>query len=338
MTSEDKDVDMQVSEEVSKTECSISSKAAGASSCGSSSPATNAEIEDCASQETQLSKNSLTTDRLESSSSPASSDGCSRLEPSTEMDTSETKEQTDTTDSPSQAAVLSSASSPDTAAASEEKIAFKVIFSRKKYDVELPASSTILQLKQYLTPMIDVIPSMQKVMVKGLAGNDKTLAELGVTRTTKVLVVGSKFDEVITIKVDKLSANEASSTSSSSTVSTVSTALSTQDAHQKVLEKGPPDDVHPGIKNRSVRTCWGRRREEGCTCLLGERGGEGCTCQLGEGGVVGERVTDCGGLRLGHFSTGVQAGTVSNWNNKKRTVGFAQRPLETVLADCSLGC
>ncbi|KAF2348026.1 hypothetical protein FHG87_021218 [Trinorchestia longiramus] len=105
MASEDKDVDMQVSEEVSKTECSISSKAAGASSCGSSSPATNAEIEDCASQETQLSKNSLTTDRLESSSSPASSDGCSRLEPSTEMDTSEAKEQTDTTDSPSQAAV-----------------------------------------------------------------------------------------------------------------------------------------------------------------------------------------------------------------------------------------
>ena len=40
---------------------------------------------------------------------------------------------------------------------------------------------------------------MQKVMIKGLAGDDKTLQELGVTKSSKVLVVGSKFNDVMQV-------------------------------------------------------------------------------------------------------------------------------------------
>lgn len=38
--------------------------------------------------------------------------------------------------------------------APEQKVAFKVIFSGKKYDVELPISSSIQDLKKHLTPII----------------------------------------------------------------------------------------------------------------------------------------------------------------------------------------
>lgn len=40
---------------------------------------------------------------------------------------------------------------------------------------------------------------MQKVMIKGLAKNDRTLRELGVTKGSKVMVVGSKLDDVIAV-------------------------------------------------------------------------------------------------------------------------------------------
>lgn len=38
---------------------------------------------------------------------------------------------------------------------------------------------------------------MQKVMIKGLAQDDQTLRALGLTKASKVMVVGSKLDDVI---------------------------------------------------------------------------------------------------------------------------------------------
>lgn len=40
---------------------------------------------------------------------------------------------------------------------------------------------------------------MQKVMIKGLAQDDQTLRALGVTKASKVMVVGSKLDDVIAV-------------------------------------------------------------------------------------------------------------------------------------------
>jgi len=44
-----------------------------------------------------------------------------------------------------------------------------------------------------------VPPAMQKVMIKGLAQDDQTLRTVGVTKGAKVLVVGSKLDDVIAV-------------------------------------------------------------------------------------------------------------------------------------------
>lgn len=44
---------------------------------------------------------------------------------------------------------------------------------------------------------------MQKVMIKGLAKDEKTLKELGVTRGSKVMVVGSKLDDVVSVNTPK---------------------------------------------------------------------------------------------------------------------------------------
>ncbi|XP_018015254.1 ubiquitin domain-containing protein UBFD1 [Hyalella azteca] len=262
MANDDADVDLQLAEEVKPTECGSKSNHTTATTTTSPeppSPATTSSTTDMENSPSLVAsssdKSSANADRQDSSNSPASNEGCCRLESSADMETNDPPESSQEKPTADSETDEKSASRSDTLASvapeeSEEKIAFKVIFNRKKYDVELPASSTIQQLKQHLAPMIDVIPSMQKVMVKGLAGNDKTLAELGVTKTTKVLVVGSKFDEVITIKVDKLSATASSSSSSTSSAPSSSSSLSTQKIHQKALEKGPPDDVHPGIKDR----------------------------------------------------------------------------------------
>lgn len=40
---------------------------------------------------------------------------------------------------------------------------------------------------------------MQKVMIKGLAKDEKTLRELGVVKGAKVMVVGSKLDDVLAV-------------------------------------------------------------------------------------------------------------------------------------------
>jgi hypothetical protein len=40
---------------------------------------------------------------------------------------------------------------------------------------------------------------MQKVMVKGLAKDERTLRELGVSSSSKVMVVGSTFSDVMAV-------------------------------------------------------------------------------------------------------------------------------------------
>lgn len=44
---------------------------------------------------------------------------------------------------------------------------------------------------------------MQKVMIKGLAKDEKTLRELGVARGSKVMIVGSKLDDVVNVNTPK---------------------------------------------------------------------------------------------------------------------------------------
>lgn len=89
--------------------------------------------------------------------------------------------------------------------------------------------------------------AMQKVMIKGLAKDDRTLKELGVTKGAKIMVVGSKLDDVLAV-----------STPSQLDLSEEKAAVLTkepfcrQKMHRKVLDKGIPDDAMPGIKHLKV--------------------------------------------------------------------------------------
>lgn len=62
-----------------------------------------------------------------------------------------------------------------------ERIDFKVIYNKKKIDVSFDLDGTVAELKTHLQNIITVPKAMQKVMIKGLAKDEQTLRDLGVT-------------------------------------------------------------------------------------------------------------------------------------------------------------
>ena len=50
----------------------------------------------------------------------------------------------------------------------------------------LDVNKDIAALKVHLQPIIEIPPAMMKVMIKGLAKDKDTLAQLGVNKTSKV--------------------------------------------------------------------------------------------------------------------------------------------------------
>lgn len=126
-----------------------------------------------------------------------------------------------------------------------ERIDFKVVYNKKKYDISFGVEETVGALKAHLQDVIGVPSTMQKVMIKGLAKDEMTLKKLGVTKGSKIMVVGSTLNDVLEVTkkptVAQLKEEEVKESQQES--------VSQQKQHKKVLEKGPPDDVMPGIKN-----------------------------------------------------------------------------------------
>lgn len=137
-------------------------------------------------------------------------------------------------------------SQSESVASNGETVSFKLVFNKTKYDIEFPLDNTIKQLKEHLTSIINVLPAMQKVMIKGLAKDEKTLRELGVAKGSKVMVVGSKLDDLVSVCPPK---TDTSGPKETTTITTSKEPLSKQKIHKKILDKGLPEDVMPGIKN-----------------------------------------------------------------------------------------
>lgn len=155
---------------------------------------------------------------------------------------------------------------------SREKVDFKVIYNKKKIDIAFALDATVSELKEHLQNVISVPQSMQKIMFKGLAKDDLTLRNLGVTTGTvvymdldvllsenffinfilntlgaKVMIVGSKLDDVLSVSIpskQELAEEAAGSTSKE--------PISKQKLHRKILDKGVPEDVMPGILSPQV--------------------------------------------------------------------------------------
>ena len=144
---------------------------------------------------------------------------------------------------------LTSEEKPIDSSASEkenkEKVDFKVVFNKKKYDVSFDMDDTIGALKVHLADIINVPNTMQKVMIKGLAKDEMTLRQVGVTNGSKVMVVGSTITDILEVN-KKPSAQQMKEEAQAEAAKE---AWSEQKLHKKVLDKGKPEDIMPGLKN-----------------------------------------------------------------------------------------
>lgn len=120
----------------------------------------------------------------------------------------------------------------------------KVIYNKNKYDVSTSANGTVSEFKKQLQGLLGVPDSMQKLMYKGLLQDNKTLSSLGINKGAKIMLVGSTLNDVLAVSsVTKQDVAEQEKASSAKE------PLCKQKIHRKVLDKGLPDDVMPGIKD-----------------------------------------------------------------------------------------
>ncbi|KAG5896350.1 hypothetical protein JTB14_005828 [Gonioctena quinquepunctata] len=126
----------------------------------------------------------------------------------------------------------------------EDTIEVKVIFNKKKYDVSTTSSATIADFKKQLQGLLGVPDSMQKLMFKGLLQDNQTISNSGIIKGSKIMLVGSTLNDVLAVssvsKQDIVEMDKAT---------TSKEPLCKQKIHRKVLDKGLPEDVMPGIKN-----------------------------------------------------------------------------------------
>jgi len=127
----------------------------------------------------------------------------------------------------------------------KEKVDFKVVFNKKKFDVTFDLDDTIGALKVHLADIIDVPNTMQKVMIKGLAKDEMTLRQVGVIKGSKVMVVGSTITDILEVN-KKPSAQQLKDEAQAEAAKE---SWSEQKLHKKVLDKGKPEDAMAGLKN-----------------------------------------------------------------------------------------
>ncbi|KAI8439913.1 hypothetical protein MSG28_001372 [Choristoneura fumiferana] len=126
-----------------------------------------------------------------------------------------------------------------------EQIEFTVVFNKVKHDITFAYDASVLELKAHLERICGVPLSAQKLLIKGMARDDMTLRKAGVVKGGKVMLVGSKMDDILAVKsVPKEILDEKASSGGQSSKE----PLCEQKIHRKVLDKGIPPDVMPGLK------------------------------------------------------------------------------------------
>ena len=127
-----------------------------------------------------------------------------------------------------------------------EKVEFKVIYNKKKYDVSFPLDKDVAALKAHLQAVIDIPPAMMKVMIKGMAKDEMTLRSLGVNKSSKVMVIGSSLNDVLSVSATPTPAQLKEEEKAAK--AKAETSSSREKMHKKVLDKGKPDEALPGKK------------------------------------------------------------------------------------------
>lgn len=136
----------------------------------------------------------------------------------------------------------------DTLLQKGEPLNFKMVWNKKNYEVKkLGTLNSVQCMRQHIEELTGIPCKMQKIMHKGLVkDDDASLQDVNINNKSKVMVVGSTIKDVEQIKTP--SAKELKKVETADEVTTKEPFYK-QKSHKKVLDKGKPDDVPPGIKN-----------------------------------------------------------------------------------------
>lgn len=81
-----------------------------------------------------------------------------------------------------------------------EQIEFTVVFNKAKHDITFAYDATVADLKAHLERICGVQQSAQKLIIKGMAKDNMTLRQSGIVKGGKVMLVGSKMDDILAMK------------------------------------------------------------------------------------------------------------------------------------------
>ncbi|XP_075558104.1 uncharacterized protein LOC142590121 isoform X1 [Dermacentor variabilis] len=127
----------------------------------------------------------------------------------------------------------------------ESAVPLVVMYNKRRYDVKVALSAKMAKLKEEIQKLTGVPPAMQKLIYKGAPKPDdnKSLVELNLSANAKLMLVGSTLDDVLNLEVptpEQLKDDTPQATKE---------PISKQKLHQKVVDKGVPEDAIPGIRN-----------------------------------------------------------------------------------------
>uniref|UniRef100_A0A131YSV0 Ubiquitin specific protease n=1 Tax=Rhipicephalus appendiculatus TaxID=34631 RepID=A0A131YSV0_RHIAP len=120
-----------------------------------------------------------------------------------------------------------------------------VMYNKRRYDVQVSLSAKMAKLKEEIQKLTGVPPAMQKLIYKGAPKPDdsKSLLELNLSANAKLMLVGSTLDDVLNLEVPTPEQLK------DDTPQVTKEPICKQKLHQKVVEKGVPEDAIPGIRN-----------------------------------------------------------------------------------------
>lgn len=81
-----------------------------------------------------------------------------------------------------------------------EQVEFTVVFNKAKHDITFAYDATVLELKAHLERICGVPQQAQKLIIKGMARDTMTLRNAGIVKGGKVMLVGSKMDDILAMK------------------------------------------------------------------------------------------------------------------------------------------
>lgn len=106
----------------------------------------------------------------------------------------------DPAEAPAESAACSSESIEDSVCEIPEQVEFTIVFNKVKHDITFAYDATVLELKAHLERICGVPQSAQKLIIKGMARDTMTLRKAGVVKGGKVMLVGSKMDDILAVK------------------------------------------------------------------------------------------------------------------------------------------